>query len=382
MRSGLPGEIADPRRRIAFYLPSLNGGGAERVVLTVAGYVAARGLPTDLVLAKAVGPYLSEVAPGVRIVDLRSGGVMASLPRLTAYLKKTNPGVLFSAMDHANVVAMLSSAIAHSKARTIVSVRTNVSSSLGRGAPLKGRIVRFLMRHFYRRAHRVIAVSHGVAQDLIGAIGVPPEKVEVIYNPVDLETIDRKLEAPAPHPWLADETIPVILAVGRMKEAKDHSTLIRAFSLVVPRRACRLIILGDGEQRGELESQIRNLGLEKYVDLPGFALNPFPFMKRARVFVLSSTREGLPNSLIEALACGCTVVSTDCPSGPDEILEHGTYGRLVPPREPRAMAEAILEALDRPSVAGQSRARAAAFSAEVICEQYLTTILDAETDGT
>jgi glycosyltransferase involved in cell wall biosynthesis len=193
----------------------------------------------------------------------------------------------------------------------------------------------------YPLADGIVTVSRGVAEDLAAYAGIPLERIRVIYNPVVSEGLLQAARQPIRHPLFVDNQCPLILGAGRLTEQKDFFTLIKAFDIVRRKIPSRLVILGDGEERSNLENLIRSRGLQDMVDLPGFEINPFAFMKRASVFVLSSKWEGLPNVLIQALICGCPVVSTDCLSGPAEILKGGEYGHLVPVGDVEAIAVAI-----------------------------------------
>jgi glycosyltransferase involved in cell wall biosynthesis len=360
--------------RIAFFLPSLEGGGAERAVSNLASGVAAAGRPVDLVLAKAEGPYLRGLSEKVRVVDLSAGRVLKSLPRLARYLREVRPQIMVSAMDHANLAALLARKLAGSHTRVFVSVRTTVSISLGKFGNFESRFILLLMRVFYRRADGIIAISRGVAEDLTRTIGVPRDRIQVLYNPaVHAEVVQMSKEEPG-LPDLLSGPDPVVLSVGRLTRAKDYPCLLRAFSLLRERRRARLLILGEGEERPKLESLVRELGLQGQVALPGFVQNPYSYMSRAAVFALSSAWEGLSCVLIEAMACGCPVVSTDCQSGPAEILENGRYGPLVPVGDASALAEAIEKLLDAPPAQAALQGRAARFSVDAIAREFLEII--------
>jgi len=327
--------------KIALFSPSLHGGGAERVMVNLAHGFVERGLQVDLVLAKAEGPYLSQVPQSVWAVDLKSKRVLYSLPSLVRYLRRERPKALLSAIDHANVVALWAKKLAGVPTRVVVSVRTTISIAAKRAKNMRGRMMPLFIRKFYPWADAIVAVSKGVAEDLLKIADLPKEKIRVIYNPVITPELFAKAEEPVDHPWFRPGEPPVILGIGRLTEAKDFPTLIRAFALVRKERPARLMILGEGEERPKLEGLVRELDLEKDVALPGFVDNPYKYMKRAALFVLSSRWEGLPTVLIEALALGTPVVSTDCPSGPREILENGKLGKLVPAGNVKALATAI-----------------------------------------
>lgn len=234
--------------------------------------------------------------------------------------------------------------------------------------------LRWLARRLYRSADAVVAVSEGVGAEVARLTGMPRERVITIYNPVWTRSLLARARAPFDHPWFAPGGPPVIVSAGRFTFQKDFRTLIEAFRHLRPKRPARLVILGDGPLRCSLRRMVDGLGLSKDVLLPGYVDNPLVWMQRASVFVLSSRWEGLPAVLIEALACGCPVVSTRCPSGPWEILEGGRHGPLVPVGDPRALAAAIEGVLDQPPDGARLRARAADFGLQDAIRRYLEVL--------
>lgn len=368
-------------RKICLYLPNLEGGGAERMMLTLAKSFVERGLAVDMVLARAYGPYLTELPPEVGLVDLRSWGVMASIPRLASYLRRTRPEAALVTLPHASVALVLAQRLARLDARldTKVFIREATTPSgvrpTDRGWGVKGRLLPAAMRLFYPLAHGVVAVSNGVADDLRHFLRLPAEKITTIYNPVVTADLPLKASEPLNDPWFAPGQPPVVLSVGGLRPEKGFPTLVRAFAKVREKRQARLLILGEGGERPRLEALVRELGLEADVRLPGFTSNPFPYMSRAALYVLSSQREGLPGALIQAMACGCPVVSTDCPSGPAEVLEGGRFGRLTPVGDVNAMAEAISQSLECSPERERLRERAAVFSEEDSMRGYMELML-------
>ena len=362
---------------IALYLPNLDGGGAERVMVNLASGFAGRGFKTDLVLAEARGPYLEQVVPEVNIVDLESSGVVASLPRLVRYLRQHRPEALLATLNHANAAAILACRLS----RTRVVVRSSNMLFPHETSSLRQHSLKESARLLYPLADAHIAVSQGVADDLQRFVKLNPKEVHAIYNPVVTSSLLERAHLNPEHPWLDANTDgssarpPVLLGVGRLTGQKDFSTLIRAFAEVRRVRAARLIILGEGAQRTNLEALAAELNVAEDVSLPGFVQNPFAFMARADLFVLSSRFEGLPGALIQAMACGCKVVSTDCPSGPAEILKGGQLAPLVPVGDVRALAQAMLKTLDETTARPELRARALEFSEETIIPQYLNVLL-------
>lgn len=354
---------------IALFLPSLRGGGAERVMLALANGFAARGCKVDLILAQAKGPYLKDVDDAVRIIDLRVNRVIKCLPGLAAYLRRERPQAMVSALGHANVVALWARRISCVPVRVVVSEHSNFTISRANTRSIRERCKGYLMRWVYPHADAVVAVSQGVANDLATALGLARSRIHVVYNPVVTSDLYDKAAEGVKHPWFGPDQPPVILAVGRLTAPKDFPTLIRAFAQVRAIRKCHLVILGDGECRGPLESLIAQLGLIADVQMPGFQANPYAWMRNASLFVLSSAWEGLPTVLIEAMACGTSVVSTDCPSGPAEILENGKWGRLVPVGDVDRLAVAMLATLSETTKADVAK-RAQDFDVEQAVSGY------------
>jgi glycosyltransferase involved in cell wall biosynthesis len=417
--------------RFALYIPSLNYGGVERVFVYLAQGFVRRGF-TDLwlILNRARGPFLSHLPPEVSIVDLCSKDLgapdipfhfsrflryltrqHANSPWLdgaekilyialkgTGYLRKRHlqfmllsslmslkladqlrqirPDALLSALTDCNLTAILAQRFVNGF-KVVTSEHNTLSLSI-RSQPAAGTVLK-MMRRLYPKADRVVAVSQGVANDLISLLNLPHEKVTVIYNPVVTPELFEQAKQPVNHPWFEQNRLPIILAVGRLTRQKDFPTLFRAFSLVRQVRPAKLLILGEGEERANLERLAIELGIQNDVSMPGFFANPFAFMAKASVFVLSSAWEGFGVVLVEALACGCPVVATDCRSGPREILGNSRYGRLVPVGDHEALAKAILETLDNPDFPADRQIRlqrAMEFSVDAAVDKYLKVLLD------
>jgi glycosyltransferase involved in cell wall biosynthesis len=338
-------------------------------MLNLAVGMARQGLLVDLVLAEATGPYLPLVPPEVRLVDLRARRVLQSLPGLVRYLRQEKPLGLVSALDHANVVALWARRLARVPTRVAVCMQNTPSQDARHAPSLRGRLLPLAMRFFYPWADGIVGVSQGVVEDFIRLTGIR-QKVQVIHNPVVTPELLQRAEEPLEHPWFQPKEPPVLLGVGRLTRQKNFPNLIRAFAEVRKRRPVRLLILGEGEERASLEDLVRSFGLEGEVGLPGFVQNPYPYMKRAAAFVLSSDWEGLPTVLIEALALGTPVVATDCPSGPREILQGGRWGRLVPVNNPTALAQALEATLAEGRTASPEEAYHPYTQAEVV-RRYL-----------
>ena len=359
---------------LALFLPSLRGGGAERVMLCLAECLAKRGFVVDLVLAKAEGPYLKDVSKKVRIVDLNANRVMKSLPALVRYLRSDKPDAMLSAMGHVNIIAVCARFLAMVSTRIVISEHNNLTLSTRNAPSRRARFMPWLMRFFYPLADGVVAVSIGVADDLARVIKLPREQIKIIYNPIVTAELLRKAKESIDHSWFRPGESPVILGTGRLTKAKDFSTLLTTFALVRKERPARLMILGEGQERHKLEELSNKLGIDADVDMPGFVDNPYKYMAHASAFVLSSRWEGLPSVLIEAMACGCRLISTDCPNGPAEVLENGKYGKLVTVGDVGGLAEAIMATLDGPKSPDMVR-RAQDFGVEQAVEGYLKVLL-------
>ena len=366
-------EQKDNGTRIGMFLATVNFGGTERVMLNLARGFIDRCLQVDLVLSRGEDVFLKSIPPTAKVLDFNDKRVLHSIPKLVRYLRRTRPAAILSASDHVNLVAIAAHRWARVPTRLVVSVHTTLSAATKDARQPKERMIPTLARWLYPRSHRVVCVSRGVANDLIRLCRLPAEKVEVIYNPVVTPDLIAQSLEPVDHPWLTSRDVPVILSVGRLKAPKDFATLIRAFARVRQHYDARLIILGEGEDRPALEQLVANLGLKDWIAMPGFVDNPYAWMRRADVFVLSSYWEGFGVVLVEAMACGTPVVATDCPSGPREILENGKWGKLVPVSDEMAMAEAICETLRGDSQV-DTTIRANEFRLEYAVDSYLKVL--------
>lgn len=359
---------------IALVTSSMAGGGAQRAVAKLASGLVRRGHDVDLVLAHAVGAYLAEVPAEVRVVDLHVPRVAAAVVPLARYLRRERPAVVFSVLDYVNVVSVVARALSRVDVPLVVSERNTLSAAVAHTSRRRTQLMPRLIRWAYPRADAVVAVSQGVASDLVEVCGIEASHVHVLNNPVVTPETARMRSEPVDHPWLRDPTLPVVLAVGRLVPQKDFGTLLEAFAIARRSRAARLVILGEGPQRAGLEQLARRLGIADDVDLPGFCANPYAAMAAADVFVLSSAWEGSPGVLIEAMSCGTPVLSTDCPSGPRQILDGGRWGRLVPVGDAQAMANGLVDAIDG-RVPPPPTESWAAYEQDIVVGTYLDLLL-------
>lgn len=332
--------------RFAVFAPNMAGGGAERAALQLAVGLNRLGFATDLVLASASGPRMSAVPDEVPVVDLGARRVLTGVPPLVRYLRRTEPEALASFLDHANIAALWARRLVGHPARLVVVEQNHLTTAATHGKSRRDRMMPRLVHRFYPWADHVVGVSDGVVNDLRSHVdGVPPDRYRVIYNPIVTPELLDMASEPVDHRWFRAGD-PVFVAAGRLRPQKDFPTLLRAFRALRESRMARLLILGEGPGRPELEALVHELGLDDDVRLMGHTDNPYRYFASAAAFVLSSRWEGLPTVLVEALSCGAPVIATSCPSGPDEILQGGRFGRLVPVGDVVALAAALESALD------------------------------------
>jgi len=360
--------------RIAIFAATSGHSGVDRILVNLIEQWTAWGFGVDLLQVRGHGPRLAKIPDGLRCIDLGCRHVNSALPALVRYLRRERPAALLADKDRVNRIAILARWLAASRTRLLVRLGTTVSVNLAS----RGRVERWLqrasIRYLYRLADAVLVPSLGVASDLVEQLGVARARIQVAQSPIVSARLEQLSREPIEHPWLAVDAPPVILGVGELGARKDFATLIRAFALVRAERPCRLLILGRGRQRERLLALASELGVAEAVDLPGFVANPYPYMRRAAVFALSSRWEGLGIVLVEALACGTPAVSTDCPSGPREILEPCCPESLAPVGDHQALARVISATLAHPPTPALLRERAQAFSVEASADAYLAAL--------
>ncbi|MDO8775166.1 MAG: glycosyltransferase [Burkholderiaceae bacterium] len=355
---------------ISIFLPDLRGGGAERVVVNLANGFALRGYAVDLVLLSAVGEFLTDLRPEIRVVDLRIKRMRWAMLPLVRYLRQARPAVVLACMWPLTVTTLWARALARVPSRVVVAEHTTWSRSelLSRwGVSWQ---VRTSMHHVFPHADGVVAVSQGAADDLARFAKLDRNAITVIYNPVVGDAKPPASELLAPAGWWSG-THRRVLAVGTLKAIKDYATLLTAFAQLRQRVDARLLILGEGECRPALEAQARQLGIEGSMFMHGFVKDPSPYYQNADLHVLSSTGEGFGNVIVEALEAGTPVVSTDCPSGPREILCDGKFGSLVPMGDAAALAAAMAESLAATHDSAALKTRAQDFSIDKAVDQYV-----------
>lgn len=351
------------------------------MAVNIANSLVARGYQVEMVLISAKGELMSELRPGVALVDLGSKRVRWSVLPLVRYLRRVRPSVALVCMWPLTVIALWARSLARLPTRMVLAEHTTWSRSELLARPTVGWQVRTSMHQFFPKADGIVAVSNGAADDLARFARLDRRSISVIYNPVVGAEQPVSDEVLQPAGWW-NGPHKRVLAVGTLKAIKDYATLLEAFAALRHQMDARLLILGEGECRAALEAQVRRLGLEGCVFMPGFAKDTAPYYQRADLHVLSSTGEGLPTVIIEALAAGTPVVSTDSPSGPREILADGKFGRLVPVGDAPALAAAMAESLAASHDRCALKARAQDFSIDKAVDQYEALLFPQASAGT
>jgi glycosyltransferase involved in cell wall biosynthesis len=365
--------------KLLVVIHSLKGGGAEKVLINLLKGLDRGKFSITLVLYERVFDFPLPNNIEVEILNIRAGkniftlgiGFLRKIIRLSGIMRKAGPDIVFSLLSSTNVTVILAKLLSGIRCRLIISEHTHPSVNLDNER--FGCITKLFMRYVYPYADTIIAVSGGIKNDLIKVFHLHDNKIEVIYNPVDLKEIQISSRETADHEWFHDE-IPVIISVGRLTKQKGYPYLIKAFSLARRSLPCRLMILGEGEDKERLVEMARQSGVDRDIEFMGFRENPFPYMAKASLFVLSSLYEGFGNVIVEAMSLGLPVISTECPSGPSEIIDDKKNGILVPVKDERALARAINEVLTdkalRERLGMEAKLKSEVFALEKIMKDY------------
>jgi glycosyltransferase involved in cell wall biosynthesis len=357
--------------RISILLPNLCGGGAERLAIYLANDWHSRGYSVEFVLMREEGELLSLVTPGIRVINLRAKRIKWSIWPLWRYLRREKPAVLWVGMWPLTSAAVAAWLLAGRPGKIFLIDHNQLSISCVRELNVPTWWLKLVMNATYPFATGVMAVSQGVAADMSRLSGFAVERIKVIYNPAATGVSPERAASELREQLWGKGFDFHILAVGTLKKVKNFELLIRAFHKLPTSLMSKLTIVGEGELRSSLERLVSELGIQNRISLPGFYQDPYPWYRSADLVVLSSDSEGLPTVLIEALECGVPIVSTDCPSGPAEILENGRYGRLVPVGDVDALAGAMLASLHDTPDREALMNRAKDFSVERISREYL-----------
>lgn len=363
------------QKHILFISPSLGIGGAEKATISIADYLQKQGYGVDFLI------FDDERADTFRIKNKHINVFCTEKKRasqnifsIKQYIKNINPDIIFSVQSHTNIIVILSKIISRkSKAKYILTEHTTMSIAYAQSNNFKDHLVPVLAKFFYPFADMIVAVSKGIASDLRKIVDIPDNKIQVIYNPINLKSIDQ-LSLKKSEISFNKKDVYSVVSMGRLVPSKNHLLLLKAFNLAKTNVNTRLILLGDGQERENLENFIKTNNLNDEIILLGYVSNPYSIMRKADLFVLSSNYEGFPVSILEALACGVPVVSTNCPNGPAEILDENKFGRLVPINNVQVLAYTIIEELRKKHDKNQLRKRALEYSIEKIGKQYIQLI--------
>lgn len=371
---------------ITFFIPDLSIGGAERVTVNIVNGLSRRGFAVELLVSRNTGPLKSELDNAISVTSLwpthtTDLGVAAHIPALISYFRKREPAIFLPQLEHPSVVSLIAARISQTDSVVIPTQHSSFGQSIDES--LKDRIVHALVPRLYPHADGLIAVSNGVAKSITDQTSVQHGAITVLHNPVEVEKIFRESRAAPPHEWLADPRIETIVFVGRLAAQKDLRTWLDVINeLHNQRHQTRGILVGTGPKRSELEAYASARGMQGVVSFTGYVENPYAYMGHADVFLLTSHYEGLPTVLIEAMATGCSVVATDCPSGPREILHDGQFGELASIGDVPTLVDAVEHILEEPVDSESLINRARDFSPESVFQQYeqfLNAIIDSET---
>ena len=355
---------------LAVLLATSGHSGVDRVMNNLLPAIAARGIKVDLLHIKNHGPYIDD--PKINVIPLGSAHVNTSLTAVIRYLREQQPDVLFCDKDKVNRLALWARRLAGVKTRVVIRTGTTISIDMAHRKFSQRLIQTLSMRLFYRWADAIVVPSEGAADDLAQVCRLPRERVKAVPSPVITPQFNSALESPVTHTWLQNRKTPVILAVGELSPRKDFATLVRAFARVKKQQPVKLILLGKGKQQSSLRQLAQTLNInEDEFDMPGFEKNPYAYMAHADIFVSTSRWEGAPVVVMEALGAGLAIISSDCPSGPREILANGRYGKLFEIGDDEALAKAILDTLAQPPDQSTILAGAARYTLDNSVRCYL-----------
>jgi glycosyltransferase involved in cell wall biosynthesis len=362
-------------KKLAVLISFSGEGGVERMVTNlVVEFARQPDLKVDLVLLRDDSRHLRSLPDNVNIVRLGVRHSGLSVPAIARYLLRERPDAMLAAKDRAGRAALQARRLIGVSTRIVIRLGTTLSEAMQHKSALSRWLRYWPIRRAYPRVDAIVAVSQGVADDVAEISGLSPERIRVIRNPVITPEFARLAAEPLDHAWFASGQPPVVLGVGRLTRQKDFASLIRAFAQVRRQRPLRLIILGEGRDQDMLLQLAADEGVAADVALPGFQANPYAWLAHASLFVLSSRWEGSPNALTEAMAVGVPVVSTDCRSGPRELLDGGRYAPLVPVGDVDALAAAMLNMLDAPPDPETLKAAVDEYRSEISARRYLDVL--------
>lgn len=360
------------KKKALLFIRALHGGGAQRAMVRYANALSSKGYDAYILTLDSKGAFSDELDVNVKVITLPAKRILSAIPRLIMSIRSIRPNVIMVTEPACNIALIIANMLSFTKTRLLIREGLFPSVAVKESPYFQTRIAYRLAPILYKRADVIVAIASEMAEDLSEFLSLPRKSITLIpINPVVTPELYEKAGQEVKHPWMVDKNIPVIVGVGRLEAQKDFKTLIKSFCLLRKDVDCKLLILGEGSLRESLSLQISNSGYARDIELLGFCSNPFPYMSNCDVLVLSSRYEGLPNTLIEALACGSPSVSTDCKSGPRDILDHGKYGYLVPVGDEVMMSIAIKKTIARPIDRCILKDRGACYTLENSINAYL-----------
>lgn len=359
-------------KRVAIIMGGFGEGGIDIVFLALASGMIALGVEVDFVFASHDTTDRRHNIPREAGVFHVSNNAWFSIPGLIKYFRDRKPDMAITAVSEIDFNALVARKLSGvgKLCRMICTIHTHITTHMNQ-AKMRPRLKQWMAERVYFLADHLVAVSRGVGADMEERLGLVDGSIITIYNPVWSKEKELKSKEKCPLAWLTSSPVPVVIAAGRLNPQKNFPNLLRAFAILRKKTPLRLLILGEGEERLALEKLASELGIKEDLQMPGFVANPLAYFSSASLYVMSSSWEGLPTVLIEALGCGLPIVSTDCKSGPSEILEHGKLGELVPINDSNALAAAMEKVLTNPPPRELLLQRATFFSEEASAGKYL-----------
>jgi len=340
--------MTNRKPKIFFVIPTLRAGGAEKVLVNLLKYLAFKKVEFCIFLIVfnlRDQVYLDLIPSDINVINLKSSSFLKNILSMFKLIKDYKPDVIFSWLEASNLPILIANSFAREKNKIIISVHGILSNALKFQSKVVAFAKKILIKHLYKKADKIIAVSEYIKYDLENYFYIDGNKIEIVYNPVVSDELYEKAKQSPKHIWLEQKKAPVLLSVGRLAYPKDYATLIKAFAIVRKKMKVKLIIIGDGPLKSFLKKLILETGLSNDVDVLGYKSNPYSYMARADLLILSSISEGLPTVLIEALSLGTPVISTDCGSGPSEIIENTENCSIVPIKDVSSLSREILKIL-------------------------------------
>ncbi len=332
--------------KVTFFTARYSHSGVPLAQIRLAKLFQKKGYEIDFIFGYVPDDMNMPILKNMNVINFNKPRVYKLFRKIFKYLVKNKPDVIISAEDHLNAVVLLCARVSGSKAKISVSSRVTPFDTYSNKIFTKRWFLKYFMQFVESRANALVCVSKDMVKQYKTIF--KNSRHQCIYNVVYDNSSQSRMSENVDESWLVNKEIPVIISAGRLAPEKGLLDLILAIKELSKSREVRLLMLGEGPMRKEIEALIKKENLNEVIKLIGFQENPLKFYSKSDVFILSSYVEGLPNVLIEAMMCGCTPVSTNCPTGPEEVLQKEKFGYLVPVHDPIEMAKGIGRALDEP----------------------------------